>query len=91
MVLIYLTGTSGHVPLFIPLTFHTDPFWFILATYQRGISNLLRLFIPLADVWMVIDNSSSPLSIVAEGSAGGQTNIHRKEIWEILNKEHHGK
>lgn len=70
---------------------HNIPEQVIRRRYNKGIKNLINLFIPLVDNWMVIDNSENPFLTVAEGQQGENMIIHDKNIWnriiEISNEQ----
>lgn len=57
----------------------------ILRRYKRGLSNLFELYLPLADSWVVYDNSgtNTPL-LVATGDKQGKQIIVRPDIWARL-------
>jgi predicted ABC-type ATPase len=65
---------------------HNIPENTIRRRYLRGLTNLTRLFIPLADLWMIIDNSVSPFMLIAEGSQNSQKKIYQEVSWHQLNK-----
>ena len=69
---------------------HNIPEQVIRRRYNKGINNLINLFISVVDNWMVIDNSANPFQTVAEGQ-GGNKIIHDKNIWnkiiEISNEQ----
>jgi predicted ABC-type ATPase len=46
---------------------HDIPVDIIRRRYKAGIQNLSRLYMPVCDYWMIIDNSEPPFEIVAEG------------------------
>lgn len=46
---------------------HDIPIDTIRRRYKAGIQNLSRLYMPICDYWMIIDNSEPPFQIVAEG------------------------
>ncbi|SRR5690606_38631208 len=70
---------------------HNIPEQVIRRRYNKGIKNLINLFIPVVDNWMVIDNSENPFLTVAEGQQGENMIIHDKNIWnriiEISNEQ----
>lgn len=70
---------------------HNIPEQVIRRRYNKGIKNLINLFIPVVDNWMVIDNSENPFLTVAEGQQGENMIIHNKNIWnriiEISNEQ----
>ncbi len=69
---------------------HHIPEDVIKRRYTRGIDNLFKLFLPICDFWMVIDNSQTPYSIVAERQEEQEVNIQDKEVWEKLKTLSHG-
>jgi predicted ABC-type ATPase len=54
---------------------HHIPEDVIYRRYKSGIRNLNKLYLDLADFWMIIDNSEIPHKLVAEG--------HKKQNKEI--------
>lgn len=54
--------------------------------YYRGISNLFKLFIPICDVWLLVDNSMKDMNIVARGEKGIEWEIKNSDIWGIIQK-----
>ena len=55
----------------------------IRRRYHRGLENLTRLYIPLADSWVVYDNSgaSSPL-LIANGEKGRPSTVVWPDVWQ---------
>jgi predicted ABC-type ATPase len=49
-----------------------------------GITNLFKLYIPICDYWMIIDNSINPLRVIAEGLKSNEIEIKEKTIWETI-------
>ncbi len=63
----------------------------ILRRYFQGISNLLNIYIPLADYWILIDNSKTRFEFIAEGGSQMETRIHNKTLYNLLiNYERNG-
>lgn len=52
--------------------------------YFAGIRNLFRLYMPVADKWMLIDNTNGEAAIVAEGGAEYKTSIILPAFWEKI-------
>jgi predicted ABC-type ATPase len=48
---------------------HSIPEEVIRRRYERGRSNLLNLYLPICDDWMIFDNSQPEYRLVAEGIA----------------------
>lgn len=46
---------------------HNIPEETIRRRYIAGIQNLSKLYIPICDFWIIIDNSAPPFEVVAEG------------------------
>ncbi len=63
---------------------HNIPEQVIRRRYNKGVKNLINLFIPVVDNWMVIDNSENPFLTVAEGQQGENMIIHDKNIWNRI-------
>jgi len=63
---------------------HNIPEEVIRRRYRNGIHNLFKLFIPICDYWIIIDNSQKPYIIVAEGQEGQKPHIQSEQIWNQL-------
>jgi len=64
---------------------HDVPETTIRRRFQRGLANLLADFVPLADEWIVYDNSAtSGPRLVVEGGRGRGTEIHDEAFWQQL-------
>ena len=48
----------------------------IRRRYDAGKENLFNLYIPVSDYWILIDNSTMPFEIVAEGNREKTTCVH---------------
>lgn len=46
---------------------HSIPEDVIRRRYSAGINNLSKLYLPICDYWLIIDNSRPPFQIIAEG------------------------
>ncbi|MCW5317241.1 Zeta toxin family protein [Nostoc sp. KVJ3] len=68
---------------------HSIPKDVIRRRYQQGRKNLISLYLPLCDGWMIYDNSRSSPLFVAERIIHQQPIIYINEIWnqiiEVLN------
>ena len=69
---------------------HDIPEEVIRRRYQKGIENLFKLFIPLSDYWMIVDNSENPFKLIAEGERGKQNQIYQDNVWLKLNELAYG-
>jgi len=52
--------------------------------YDAGIYNLFQLYMPICDYWMVMDNSLSPMEIIAKGFKDGRKEIYNTLIYNKL-------
>ena len=61
---------------------HEVPEEVVERRYHKGLRNLLTLYQPLANTWVIYDNSArrKPM-IVANGSGDNISNIYRPEQW----------
>lgn len=66
---------------------HSVPSEVVARRYTRGISNLVNLYLPLADEWRVYDNSSaSGGSLVVAGIAGQPVRVLDDRVWRIIHE-----
>ena len=63
---------------------HDIPRDIIDRRYYRGVSNLINLYIPIVDNWIVIDNMDTKPDIIARGSGEGEKVIINSELWSII-------
>jgi predicted ABC-type ATPase len=68
---------------------HNIPKEVIERRYFRGINNLLTLYIPICDNWLVIDNMDLIPEIVAQGTSSLGEVIINKDIWTIILSQSH--
>jgi predicted ABC-type ATPase len=61
---------------------HNNPVETILRRYRRSINNFLNLYIPLADDWVLYDNSLEEPIEIARKKSQEFTTIHNKNVWE---------
>jgi predicted ABC-type ATPase len=66
---------------------HNIPGDIIERRYYRGIFNLLNLYIPICDSWMVIDNIDEVPEVIANGGIKGEKLIKNSDIWSIILKQ----
>ncbi|HEY1199664.1 MAG TPA: zeta toxin family protein [Niastella sp.] len=58
--------------------------------YYRGIQNLVNLYIPVVDNWILIDNmdvAAESADIIAQGSRKGDKEIKNPELWDTIFKQ----
>lgn len=63
---------------------HSIPEDVIRRRYQRGRDNLIDLYLPQCDSWIIYDNSESVTRLVAEGGLEIETIIYNQSIWEQI-------
>lgn len=63
---------------------HSIPEDTIRRRYERGRKNLISLYLPLCDSWIVYDNSEPIFKLVAECSMGTESVIYEPEIWKQI-------
>lgn len=66
---------------------HSIPEDVIRRRYDRGRRNLTSLYLPLCDRWMVYNNSSLALLLVARKNAQGEPIIYERETWYQIIEE----
>ena len=66
---------------------HNIPPDVIERRYYRGIKNLLQLYIPVCDEWVVVNNVQSSPIIIAQGSTALERTIIINDIWETILKQ----
>ncbi len=60
---------------------HNIPEDIIRRRYQRGKKNLTELYLPLCDRWIIYNNSSPNLDIVAERPFNQEPIIYQPQLW----------
>lgn len=63
---------------------HNIPNDTIRRRYKMGVTNLIKLYIPVCDYWMVINNSVSPFQLIAEGLQNKEIEIKEEPIWNQI-------
>lgn len=56
----------------------------IRRRYDNGIKNLFSLYIPLCEYWMIINNSTIPQELIAEGGMNIEPTIYNKPTYNKL-------
>ena len=64
---------------------HNIPPDVIQRRYDLGIRNLLEIFIPIVDGWLIVDNSELTQAIVAEGGMNVQTIVYNETLFSKIN------
>jgi len=55
---------------------HNIPADIIRRRYYEGIDNLFRIYMPIVDTWVLVNNSMTPRSIVATGGKDQQMTVN---------------
>ncbi|MEI6899383.1 MAG: zeta toxin [Bacteroidota bacterium] len=66
---------------------HDIPEETIRKRYKSGIANLIKLYIPVCDYWMVLNNSITPFQLISEGLQNNETEIKIKDTWDKIIKQ----
>jgi predicted ABC-type ATPase len=66
---------------------HNIPEVIIRRRYMSGIRNLLKLYKPVCDYWIVINNSENPFKVIAEGLKNSELDIKDEFIWNKINEQ----
>ena len=66
---------------------HDIPIDTIRRRYKAGIQNLSKLYMPICDYWMIIDNSEPPFQIVAEGFKTENIEINNQITYNQIVKQ----
>lgn len=65
---------------------HNIPQNVIERRYDRGISNFLKLYLPVVENWIMINNTASPYKTIAQ-KIGDDVEVFDKNLWhKIKNK-----
>lgn len=72
---------------------HNIPEEIIERRYKRGIINLVNLYIPVCDNWLVVDNMDLMPDLIAQGGRNTNLLIRISDIWEVIleQSKHYGK
>lgn len=65
---------------------HNIPEDVIRRRYSAGMNNLSKLYLPICDYWLIIDNSEPPFQIVAEGFKTENIEINNQIIYNQIIK-----
>jgi len=66
---------------------HNIPDEVVERRFHRGIANLLNLYVPVVDNWIVLDNMNAEPRIVAKGSAKENKEIFNSELWNLFSEQ----
>jgi predicted ABC-type ATPase len=66
---------------------HNIPEAVIVRRYHRGIFNLINLYIPICDSWIVVNNKSVVPELIAKGTINGENIVQNHYIWDAINAQ----
>ena len=64
---------------------HNIPEDIIRRRYERGKRNFIELYSPIADYWIVYDNTGTTQNVIAEKTPNQQITIYQQLIWQQIN------
>ena len=56
----------------------------IVRRYYEGIDNLFKIYMPIVDTWVLVNNSETPRSIVATGGKDQELFIRNSVLYKKL-------
>jgi predicted ABC-type ATPase len=66
---------------------HNIPEDVIIRRYHRGIFNLINLYMPICDSWIVVNNKSVVPELIAKGTISGKNITQNHYIWDTINAQ----
>lgn len=66
---------------------HDVPKDVIVRRYNNGVNYLSKIYIPISDYWMIIDNSNNPFKLIAEGIEDNQVKIYDEDVYAQIIKD----
>ena len=71
---------------------HNIPAEVIERRYFAGLKNLMKLYLPICDNWMIINNLDRRSELIATGTIQGEKTIKNSDIWDIIQSQsEHGR
>ena len=68
---------------------HAIPPDVIVRRYWKGLANMRRLYLPLADVALIYDNDDARRTLIAEQRSSGIFTIHDRDRWTLIETAGH--
>ena len=65
---------------------HNIPKDVVIRRYRKGVENLRDLYLPLANVAAVYDNSDNGPKLIAERLSGGELVVHDRHLWAAIER-----
>jgi len=63
---------------------HSIPEDVIRRRYYRGLHNLINLYMPVCDAWMIISNKDIVPELVAKGAYKSDSMVLNSYIWDVI-------
>ena len=63
---------------------HDIPKDIIIRRYWEGLDNLFKIYMPIVDTWILVNNSETPRFIVATGGGDQETTIKDTNHFKII-------
>ena len=63
---------------------HNIPQDIIVRRYYEGIDNLFKIYMPIVDTWVLVNNSETPRSIVATGGKDQDTAVRNSVLFNTI-------
>jgi predicted ABC-type ATPase len=63
---------------------HNIPWDIIVRRYYEGIDNLFKIYMPIVDTWVLVNNSETPRSIIASGGKDQTPTIINNELFKNI-------
>lgn len=63
---------------------HNIPKDIIVRRYYECIDNLFKIYMPIVDTWVLVNNSETPRSIVATGGKDQELSIRNSVLYKKI-------
>lgn len=63
---------------------HDVPKDVVYRRYVAGMRYLSQIYIPIADYWMIIDNSNNPFKLIADGAKEEVLNVYDDDVFNQI-------
>lgn len=70
---------------------HYVPDNIVKRRYKRGLENFFKIFMPLCDYWLFVDNTALTTDYIADGNEKIEKSIYNAEIWQLIKNYKNGK
>ena len=76
-------GHNIHQDVIVRNNIHQDV---IVRRYYEGIDNLFKIYMPIVDTWVLVNNSETPRNIIASGGKDLTPTIINNELFKNIEK-----